>query len=107
MDESTPLFSHAVYFSLHDNSPDSCQQLVQECRHYLTGHPGTVFFAAGTLADMHREVNDRDFDVMLLVVFESRASHDHYQVADRHQEFVQRNRGRWRQVRVFDADVAR
>jgi hypothetical protein len=50
-------------------------------------------------------VNDRDFDVALLIVFDSRAAHDAYQTAERHQRFIADNATTWAKVRVFDADV--
>jgi hypothetical protein len=105
MGEGEPLFGHMVYFSLKDRSSAACQRLIQDCHRYLSGHPGTVFFAAGGLADTARPVNDRDFDVALQLVFDSRAAHDEYQAADRHQRFIEENKGNWLRVRVFDADV--
>ena len=97
---------HHVYFTLHDNSPAQCQALVDACKKYLTDHPGTTFFSAGTLTpDLNREVNDLDFDVALSVVFETRADHDAYQVAPRHNEFIEENKANWKTVRVFDSDA--
>jgi quinol monooxygenase YgiN len=99
------MLAHAVYFSLHDRSAEARARLVASCREHLTQHPGTVFFAAGTVADYDRHVNDRDFDVALLIVFDSRAAHDAYQTAERHQRFIADNATTWAKVRVFDADV--
>jgi hypothetical protein len=99
------MLAHAVYFSLNDRTPEAAARLVASCREHLTGHPGTVFFSAGTVADYDRQVNDRDFDVALLIVFESRAAHDAYQVAERHRQFIAANATDWARVRVFDADV--
>ena len=105
--ESTML-SHDVYFALKDNSPDAKKKLVAACKKYLSGHEGEVFFAAGTLADsLKREVNDRDFDVALHIVFKDIASHDKYQVAKRHQQFIDENKANWKKVRVFDSVVER
>ena len=68
------MLSHSVFFSLHDNSPAAVDRLVAACKTYLNGHPGTCFFAAGTLAgEYQRPVNDRAFDVALHVVFADRA----------------------------------
>jgi len=100
-----PQLSHAVYFTLRDRTPEAAAALVASCRRHLTGHPGTVSFSAGTLADYDRQVNDRDFDVALTIVFESRAAHDAYQTAPRHEEFIAENATNWAKVRVFDADV--
>src|SRR5206468_8798016 len=70
---------HNVYFSLKDNSPEAKTKLVDACKKYLATHPGTEFFAAGTLAgDLKRPMNDRDFDVGLHLVFKNRAAHDKY-----------------------------
>jgi hypothetical protein len=100
------MLSHTVYFTLHDNSPAAVQRLVASCKSCLTDHPGTRFFAAGTLADeFQRPVNDRAFDVALHVVFVDRATHDAYQQHPRHLKFIEENRGNWKQVRVFDAWV--
>ena len=100
------MISHDVYFTLKDNSPRARQELVDACKKYLTKHPGEVFFAAGTLADeLKREVNDRDFDVALHIVFQDLAAHDKYQSAERHEQFIKENKANWKKVRVFDSHV--
>ncbi|MEX2176733.1 MAG: Dabb family protein [Pirellulaceae bacterium] len=100
------MLGHMVYFTLKDRSPAAVEKLVQDCHKYLTDHPGTVFFAAGTLvADLTRPVNQTDFDVALHVVFESRAAHDEYQSAPRHLQFIEENKPNWERVRVFDSNV--
>lgn len=94
---------HDVYFTLNDNSPQSRAKLVAACKKYLTKHPGEVFFAAGTIAeDLKRDVNDRDFDVGLHIVFQDKKAHDAYQDAPRHKQFIDENKASWKKVRVFD-----
>jgi hypothetical protein len=101
-----PLIVHSVYFALKDNSPREREKLVNACKKYLTRHPGEVYFAAGVLADeFNRPINDRDFDVALLIVFENKKAHDQYQEAARHQQFIEENKANWKKVRVFDAVV--
>jgi hypothetical protein len=101
-----PMIVHDVYFSLKDNSPEAKKKLVAACKKYLTDHPGTVFFAAGTLAEgLERPVNDRDFDVALHIVFKNKAAHDQYADAERHKKFIEENRDNWKKVRVFDSAV--
>ena len=101
-----PLLAHNVYFTLHDNSDPAKARLVAACKKYLTGHPGTVFYACGTLApELRRPVNDLGFDVALHLVFESQAAHDAYQEAPRHEAFIAENKATWKQVRVFDSLV--
>jgi hypothetical protein len=98
-------FGHMVYFKLKDSSADSVQALVAGCDEFLSDHPGTAFYSAGVLADTTRDVNDRDFDVALHLVFENRAAHDAYQVAPRHDEFIEKFKPNWAGVRVFDSNV--
>lgn len=99
-----PRIVHGVYFTLKDNTPQAREKLVTACKKYLTKHPGTVHFTAGTLVeDLKRPVNDRDFDVALLIVFEDRKAHDLYQDAERHKQFIEENKDNWKKVRVFDS----
>jgi hypothetical protein len=101
------MLGHMVYFTLKDRSPAAVEKMVAACKKYLTGHPGTVFFAAGTLVpDLNRPVNQLDFDVALQVVFDSREAHDAYQQAPRHVQFIEENKPNWERVRVFDANVS-
>ena len=102
-----PQLSHSVYFTLKNRTPEAAAKLVASCQQHLTGHPGTVFFSAGTCAaEYDREVNDRDYDVALTIVFESHAAHDVYQTAPRHEQFIAENATDWAKVRVFDANLA-
>lgn len=102
------MLAHNVFFELRDNSEASRAKLVAACEKYLKDHPGVVFFAAGARAqDFVREVNDRDFDVSLTIVFRTKADHDRYQVDPRHKKFIDENQAGWSRVRVFDSYVNR
>ena len=57
------------------------------------------------LVNYAREVNDREFDVALHVVFQNRKAHDDYQVAPRHNQFLAEQKFNWAKVRVFDSDL--
>lgn len=100
------LLAHNVYFTLKEPTPENRQKLIEACHKYLAHHPGTVFYAAGTLADLNRPVNDREFDVGLHVIFKDRASHDAYQTAPDHLKFIEENKDGWAKVRVFDTDAS-
>jgi hypothetical protein len=98
---------HNVYFTLHDRGAAARARLIEACRKYLAPHAGIVFFGAGVLADdLRREVNDRDFDVGLHIVFTDQAAHDHYQATPAHVQFIEENKSNWKRVRVFDSVVA-
>jgi hypothetical protein len=102
-EESGHMIVHDVYFTLKDSSAEARHKLVAACRKYLTKHPGEVFFAVGTMAEeFKREVNDRDWDVGLHIVFKDKATHDQYQESQRHKEFVAENHDSFKKVRVFD-----
>ena len=100
------MLAHSVFFRLRDRSPASVTRLVEGCRRHLSGHPGEIVFAVGTLADYDRQVNDRDWQVALHIVFDSHAAHDTYQQAERHEVFLAEHADSWEQVRVFDADLS-
>ncbi|HPM81267.1 MAG TPA: Dabb family protein [Candidatus Anammoximicrobium sp.] len=99
--------AHAVYFKLKDSSPAAREALVAGCQKFLAGHEGVVYFAAGVLAEeMNRDVNVRDFDVALLIVFANKAAHDQYSSHPRHMKFIEEFKSSWDSVRVFDAYLA-
>ena len=97
------MLSHAVYFTLKDRTPDAAATLIASCQKHLTGHAGEVGFWVGTCAAYDRHVNDRDWDVMLVVNFESHAAHDAYQVHPIHRAFVDNFNARWERVQIYDA----
>jgi hypothetical protein len=102
-----PMLGHMVYFTLNDNSQAKVDALVAACDKYLSKHPGEVYYAAGSLAkDMKRDVNDRDWDVALHLVFKTKADHDTYATAPRHLQFINENQASWKKVRVFDSLLA-
>ncbi|MEZ6086858.1 MAG: Dabb family protein [Pirellulaceae bacterium] len=98
--------SHCVYFTLNDNSDTKVESLIAAGERYLKPHDGIVYYSMGRRhPEMQREVNDQTFDVSLIVVFDTQASHDAYQVSDPHAEFIADQKANWKQVRVFDASV--
>jgi hypothetical protein len=105
-DDKKPLIGHMVYFKLKDNSPESRKKLVDACEKYLAGHDGVVFFSAGVISDeFKRDVNDRDWDVALHLVFTDKAAHDNYQDHKDHLKFIDENKANWAKVRVFDSEL--
>lgn len=101
--DATQLLTHVVCFSLQENSPQARQKFIEICHQYLSGHPGTLHFNVGIRVEEYdRPVNDKDFDVALVLVFASKEDHDHYQASERHQQFLAEQSDSWSQVRVFD-----
>jgi len=97
---------HMVYFKLKDSSPAAREKLVAACKKYLGEHEGTLFFAAGPISESFtRDVNDRDWDVALHLVFADKAAHDRYQDHPDHLKFIEENKESWMKVRVFDSEL--
>jgi hypothetical protein len=95
---------HDVYFELSDATPEAVDRLEADCWEKLADLPGIRYFATGRPApELDREFNDRDFDLVLHVVFESMEAHDAYQVSEPHQELLARHGASFSRVRVFDA----
>src|SRR5215469_15521396 len=103
--EGKNMLVHNVYFTLKESNEANRKKLVDACDKYLSDHPGTVFYAAGTVSDLARSVNDRDWDVGLHVIFKDQAAHDVYQDAPKHLKFIEENKDTWAKVRVFDTDA--
>ncbi len=98
--------AHNVFFTLKDKSPAKVAELTAACHKYLNVQPGIAFFAAGPLcAELDRDVNDRDWDVGLHLVFETKAAHDAYQDDATHNRFIDEMKPNWLKVRVFDSYV--
>lgn len=95
--------AHHVFFTLKDKSSAAVTSLVEDCQKYLDDHDGVVDFSVGRRdEELDREVNVK-FDVSLHVIFRDRATHDAYQTAPRHLEFIERQKDNWAQVQVCDS----
>ena len=100
-----PLIGHMVYFKLNDATEENKKKLVEACKKYLAEHDGVVFFSAGVISDaLKRDVNDREWDVALHLVFADKAAHDKYQDHPEHLKFIEENKDLWAKVRVFDSE---
>ncbi len=103
---AAPLIGHMVFFKLKDQTPAARQKLVDACDKYLAAHDGVVSYSAGPIAaEFTREVNDRDWDVALHLVFADKAAHDRYQDHPDHTKFIAENKDTWAAVRVFDSEL--
>jgi hypothetical protein len=104
MDEQS--LSHAVYFTLKNTSAEAVKNLIDDCYKYLKDHQGVIYFSAGRRVPEHnRDVNVTDFQVGFQVVFTNKSCHDQYQVSEEHKVFLDRNKDKWAQVRIFDTYV--
>jgi hypothetical protein len=101
-----PQLAHMVFFTLASDTPENQQKLIDGAEKHLSGHDGVVYFSVGALAkDLKREVNDREFQVALHLVFENKAAYEKYAPHPRHNKFIEENKALWSKVRVFDSYV--
>ena len=102
-----PQLAHMVYFKLKDSSDTSTGKFVAGCKEFLSKHEGVVYFSVGVIAkDLNRDVNDKDFDVALNVVFHNKEAHDKYATHPRHLKFIEKYQEAWAKVRVFDSYIS-
>ena len=95
-----------VFFKLKSGTTENREKLVAACKKYLSEHEGTLFFASGPIGEsFKRDVNDRDWDVALHLVFKDKPSYEKYAEAPRHKEFIAEQQDGWAKVRVFDSEL--
>ncbi len=100
-----PRLAHQVFFKLKNRDEASVTKLLDACEEYLTNHEGTVDFAVGQREPRYDRPVNADYDVALHVVFSDQASHDKYQVAERHLKFIEQQKDNWDSVQVFDTNL--
>ena len=103
--KSAPL-AHIVFFTLAESNEANRAKLITGCKKHLQDHDGVVHFSVGVNApEYNRDVNDRDYDVALHLVFATAKDQDAYQTHPRHLKFVQECKPLWKKVRVFDSTL--
>lgn len=105
---SEKAIAHDLYFSLKDDSPEGRAELIAEARRCLAPHPGIAYFSTGELKDdLKGAFVDRDFDVVVHMVFENRQALAKYARTKLHGEFIAKQFATFKSVRIFDAEVER
>jgi hypothetical protein len=103
--KSAPL-AHIVFFTLAESNDANRSKLIDACKKYLDKHEGVDYFGVGVNApEYDREVNDRDYDVALHMIFKTARHQDAYQTHPRHVKFVEEYKALWKKVRVFDSTL--
>lgn len=102
-----PAIGHMVFFQLKENTKENRAKLVAACEKYLKDHEGVIYFSAGARADeFDREVNAKDWDVALHLVFKDKKSHNKYQDHPLHIKFIEENKATWKSVKVYDSHLS-
>ena len=95
---------HMVYFELKDKSPEAKAKLVAACDKYLKGMEGVEYYSAGVRGEeFDREVNAKDWDVALNVVFKDKESYKKYEPHADHLKFIAEGKDNWKGVKVYDS----
>ncbi|MEW6238658.1 MAG: carbonic anhydrase [Candidatus Omnitrophota bacterium] len=98
-----PTFIHTVFFWLKEKLPaEKKQQLIGDCKTYLGSIETVRKIEVGIPAGTPRDVVDNSYGVSLVVYFDDRAGQDFYQTAEKHLQFIERNKDSWTKVQVYD-----
>ncbi len=102
-----PKIAHAVFFTLADKSPEGLAKFLEAVNTLNTPPQASYrFFATGErMPGLDRDVNDKEFDVALFIVFADRKGFDDYIPSASHLKFVEANKTKWKGVRVFDSTL--
>ncbi|HEV8061608.1 MAG TPA: Dabb family protein [Gemmataceae bacterium] len=99
--------SHNVYFTLKDSTAETKAKLLASINKYLSKPEGSLAFAAGTRAEEFTgSVNDKEFDVVLLLVFKNKEAFDNYAKSEPHKQFIAENLASLKSARVFDSRIS-
>ncbi len=99
--------AHTVYFWLQDGLSDQELESFEAGVRSLEASP-TVrkLFLGGPAATPSRGVVDNSFDYNLVLWFDDVAGHDAYQISPVHLKFVEDHEDKFKEVRVFDTQLA-
>lgn len=96
-------FVHVVLFWLKPEATAAQkQQLIDDCHELLGAIESVTRIEVGVPAGTPREVVDNSYDVALVVYYRDVEGHNAYQVHEKHDAFVARNRAHWERVQIYD-----
>ncbi len=97
-------FVHCVFFTCKADTPQSeIDSLIADGAKLLAKIPSVRRIDCGRRDPrMQRDVNDKDYTVGLLVIFDDKAGHDLYNDHPLHKQYVEKHKDYWAGVRVFD-----
>lgn len=96
-------FVHSVYFWLVDETMPTRGKFVTEVLKYLKEIEEIRTRHLGRAAGTEREVVDNSYSYCMILTFDSREDHDHYQAHPAHQQFIENASSLWTRVQVYDS----
>ena len=97
------MFVHAVYFSLRSDLPDAQRDTFVAWLPKLCAIPSVHAGYFGVPADTDRAVIDRAYSHALVLLFDTAAAEQAYQVHPVHDQFRAECGALWTHVRIFDS----
>jgi stress responsive alpha/beta barrel protein len=92
--------THVVIVNLAD--PTQTQAVIEDCDTLIADIDSINAYACGTHLETGRSVVLDDYDLALVVGFDSQADYDAYLASDQHTEFLSRWSDRIEKIRIFD-----
>ncbi len=101
-----PQIGHMVYFTLKSPTKENKDFFIAAAKKYLKDIDGMVYFSTGTRGEAFaRDINDKDWEISLQMVFKNKAAHDKYSDHPQHQAFIKDCLDKVSKVRVFDTEI--
>jgi hypothetical protein len=97
-------FVHGVFFNVKPGTSDEAiDAQIADAEALLGTIPSVRCIQSGQRdVRMQRDVNDQDYTIGLLVVFDDKDGHDLYNTHETHLAYVAKHKANWASVRVFD-----
>jgi Stress responsive A/B Barrel Domain len=96
------MYIHTVYFWLQEGLSKANLEEFEQGLKTLVTIPHVQEGYWGKPAGTPRDVVDNSYAYSLTMFFKSTAEHDSYQVDEVHNDFVAKNKAKWKRVQVYD-----
>jgi hypothetical protein len=103
--EEEPMLAHVVYYSLNDKSEESKNAILDDLHKYFAPLPGMKYFVAGVVSDVERDIVDRDYELVAVMIFKNKNAMLGFRTHPNHEEFAAKHKDDWEKIRVFDSSV--
>lgn len=96
-------FAHIVLFWMEGQTELGKAAFRQDMEAFIRSSAYAKRMHIGTPAGTDRPVVDNSYDFCLIVTFDNQAGHDSYQKEPAHLAFIEKTKGMWSRIQIFDA----